>query len=53
MARSMVEPRSASRAMQSAISWPLVVMMVSILLELLPYMTLSMTREVAAVVMRP
>ena len=39
MALSMVEPRSHSREISSAISCPFVVMMVSILLEELPYMT--------------
>ncbi|OLA25108.1 MAG: hypothetical protein BHW25_05265 [Faecalibacterium sp. CAG:82-related_59_9] len=53
MALSMVEPRSYSLEISSAISCPFVVMMVSILLEELPYMTLSMTSEVMTVVTRP
>ena len=53
MACTMVEPRSHSRAIRSAICWPWVVMMVTILLELLPYMILSITREVTTVVTKP
>ena len=52
-ALTIVEPRSHWREISSAISCPLVVMIVSILPALLPYIILSITSEVTAVVTRP
>ncbi len=52
-ALTIVEPRSHWREISSAISCPLVVMIVSILPALLPYIILSITSDVTAVVTRP